>query len=523
MSNHARILTPLLVLLPLLLQLLSVTTLCTAAAHHSNNNHNNNYGDHLNKFLSRTRHTSSTGSALMAGASKVDSTQPIGAPLAGYNHGARRVPKWPIPHFGKYTTFMMPSTGVKAPLYTKCLSLLDTDTASTLILVTIDSIGSDNTLLRMAYDRVVNATRKKGIDFSVPFDNVIMAASHTHSGPGAISPNLLWSLAPATDLLVPGLQDQMANHVASCMLEAYETMEPVVVGVGSSELKGVTENRRVGVSPFVTPETIDPQLGIIRVDSAATGAPIATVWNFAIHGTCYGSSNMEFSGDIMGRANQLIEEQIPGSVALFVNSDTGDIAPTANSCHGGPDFYGSHIIADAVQHARSQVPTTSKTIGLTVHSEVIDFGKTNLNLTLARVANCTHGGILNICSICHYLNCAANIHLGSQWIETTPRFTSVRMNIDGRNIVMVTSPGESLVQLGNEVKSDAREMGADLTMVFGFANAHMGYFATAREYDVGGYESTLTLWGIATADKVRAASSTVMKKVLLNYDAATKH
>ena len=40
----------------------------------------------------------------------------------------------------------------------------------------------------------------------VPFDNVAMFGSHSHSGPGAITPEMLWAIAPATDLLVPGTQ-----------------------------------------------------------------------------------------------------------------------------------------------------------------------------------------------------------------------------------------------------------------------------------------------------------------------------
>jgi hypothetical protein len=39
-------------------------------------------------------------------------TLPVGAPLAGFNFGARRVPHWPIPEFKEYTTFMTPSVGV---------------------------------------------------------------------------------------------------------------------------------------------------------------------------------------------------------------------------------------------------------------------------------------------------------------------------------------------------------------------------------------------------------------------------
>ena len=39
-----------------------------------------------------------SGSAqVMAGSAKVDLQIPVGVPLAGYNHGQRRVPHWPIP------------------------------------------------------------------------------------------------------------------------------------------------------------------------------------------------------------------------------------------------------------------------------------------------------------------------------------------------------------------------------------------------------------------------------------------
>jgi len=52
--------------------------------------------------------------------------------------------------------------------------------------------------MQLAYDIATS----KG--FTIPFDNVAMFGSHTHSGPGAITPGFLWAVAPATDLLVPG-------------------------------------------------------------------------------------------------------------------------------------------------------------------------------------------------------------------------------------------------------------------------------------------------------------------------------
>lgn len=59
--------------------------------------------------------------------------------------------------------------------------------------------------------------------------------------------------------------------------------------------------------------------GLMRVDTLA-GEPLATVWNFAIHGTCLGSSNLNISGDIMGAATNAVEAEV-GAVALFINAD----------------------------------------------------------------------------------------------------------------------------------------------------------------------------------------------------------
>lgn len=60
-------------------------------------------------------------------------------------------------------------------------------------------------------------------------------------------------------------------------------MVPAALGVDVGLLNNVTVNRRAHISPYLKPDSIDPNLGIIRVDDLK-GKPIATVWNFAIHG-----------------------------------------------------------------------------------------------------------------------------------------------------------------------------------------------------------------------------------------------
>ena len=85
-------------------------------------------------------------------------------------------------------------------------------------------------------------------------------------------------------------------------------------------------------SPYLNCSTIDPHLGVMRVDDM-NGKLMAVTWNFAMHGTCLGSDNLKFSGDIMGRSSLLLEEQT-GAIVMFQNADAGDIDPDYSLCKG---------------------------------------------------------------------------------------------------------------------------------------------------------------------------------------------
>lgn len=80
------------------------------------------------------------------------------------------------------------------------------------------------------------------------------------------------------------------------------------------------------------------------------------------------------------------------------------------------------MIANEVQKVRGGIKT-SDTVGLQSYSMVVPFGETDLNLTLARVENCTHGGPLDICSLCEAVStlCAcAHVHACSVCVQFMP-------------------------------------------------------------------------------------------------------
>ncbi len=118
--------------------------------------------------------TPTNDNSILAGVARVDSTLPVGVPLAGYNHGARRVKNWPLPHITPYTAFMTPSTGVERPLWAKCL-VLQSGTEK-VCFCTIDAIGADGDLFALSYKTAVQE------GFTIPWENVVLSASHSHSG-----------------------------------------------------------------------------------------------------------------------------------------------------------------------------------------------------------------------------------------------------------------------------------------------------------------------------------------------------
>lgn len=69
--------------------------------------------------------------------------------------------------------------------------------------------------------------------------------------------------------------------MAKAMVQAQQQMRPALFAMGSTQLIGVTRNRRGKISPVTSYTTIDPDVALLRIDDAATGNRMVTVWNFA--------------------------------------------------------------------------------------------------------------------------------------------------------------------------------------------------------------------------------------------------
>lgn len=99
---------------------------------------------------------------------------------------------------------MLHSVGVMDPTWVRALVI--EEGGQQFAVITIDAIGADSVLMRLAWE----IATAQGLQ--IPLENIVLGGSHSHSGPGGISPFFLWAIAPAIDLLVPSLQLQLANR-----------------------------------------------------------------------------------------------------------------------------------------------------------------------------------------------------------------------------------------------------------------------------------------------------------------------
>lgn len=203
------------------------------------------------------------------------------------------------------------------PLYVKALALDDGTTKMVIItldVVAIEEIGP----IKNGYLEKVRSQIQK--DLNIKPSNILVNVSHCH---GVVR-------ADVAELTVQAVKQACSNMVA------------VNAGVGVGFEDRVMENRRyimkdgsqadVRRAYSLPPDEaiasigpIDPEIGVLRLDRK-NGKPLAVVYNFAVH-PIEGVPNGGNTADMIGFASKVIEENVDGAMALFLQGCAGDINP----------------------------------------------------------------------------------------------------------------------------------------------------------------------------------------------------
>jgi neutral ceramidase len=216
---------------------------------------------------------------LLAGAGVADITPHDPQYLFGYPHVERT------------------STGVHDPLLSSALYLFDGRTP--LIFVANDIIFVGKATAQRVRQRIEAAT-------GVPAANILVSATHTHSGPSTVDYGSLEG-DPFVPKVDPRYLQRFEDGIVAAGIEAVRRAQPAEVGLAVADGAGVGTNRRDPTGPA------DPQVPVLLARSAATGAPIACMMVCSMHPTVLREVSTVVSGDFPGMTRRFLQEHLLGS------------------------------------------------------------------------------------------------------------------------------------------------------------------------------------------------------------------
>ncbi|HEV3165454.1 MAG TPA: neutral/alkaline non-lysosomal ceramidase N-terminal domain-containing protein, partial [Isosphaeraceae bacterium] len=222
-------------------------------------------------------------------------------------------PEGPIRLHG-YAVRKDESKGVQQPIGAKALAI-GSDKQGASVLVTVDSLGVPDTMVEEVARRL---KAKAGVDRK----NFAVASSHTHSAPCLtnVAPNIFGMKIPADQQeRIDRYTQTLTDKIEQVAIAALKDRQPATLAWGQGEAK-FAENRRTKGGP------VDHRMPMLRVLDEQ-GKLRAIVVGYACHCTTLDPADNLVSGDWAGDAQEAIERDHPGAIALVVIGCGADANP----------------------------------------------------------------------------------------------------------------------------------------------------------------------------------------------------
>ncbi|MBQ4087255.1 MAG: neutral/alkaline non-lysosomal ceramidase N-terminal domain-containing protein [Clostridia bacterium] len=242
------------------------------------------------------------------GVSREDITPSIGTCLYGYR---------PNLH----------SESIRDRLHVTTFYLKQDDTQSLMISATVCSVQTN----------LVNRLRKEiSGRFSVPYENILLSATHTHTGPN-LTGDIGWG-----EVDMEYYESIFRPAVLKSVENALKNPVPVSCGFATGLCKAginrrelTTENLvALGQNPW---GVYNPEMTVISFRDES-GKPIANMVHYGCHGTVAGASTA-ISRDWSGVMTDALEEE-SGAITAFFNGPEGDVGPRISNGRtaANPDY-----------------------------------------------------------------------------------------------------------------------------------------------------------------------------------------
>ncbi len=262
--------------------------------------------------------------------------------------------------------------GIHTRLYSRVFVVEDLENKKSVAFVCAD-IGTCTHAMKQA---VIKKLKEKGPSDAQGHaiyteNNVMITATHTHSGPGGYSHYYVYNAS------IGGFNEQnfdcIVDGIYNSIVEAHNKRSPGKIFIDEGDLnecgkirsyKAYVNNTEIAEKDIADDENVEPiynKMTLLKFVDANEKELGSFNW-FALHPTNMGEKNKLISGDNKGYAEQLFEEESEkrgnkNFISAFANSCCGDISPNAGkdengNKYGRPD--GKHDLENTEKFGRKQ-------------------------------------------------------------------------------------------------------------------------------------------------------------------------
>ncbi len=405
-------------------------------------------------------------------------------------------------------------------------------------------ITEDQALFQAVQMEVVKRLKAKYGDLYTDA-NVVLAATHNHSGPGGLSAYSLYQFMPVGGF-DPWHFEIVVDGIVKAIGRAHDSLKPGRVRLAHGDLLDTGINRSpdaFALDPAAEqaefPHQIDTTNTVLRLE-ATDGTPVGSIDFFGVHVTSVGANNKLVTSDNKGYAAYLFERAMGtdyaaavGFTAGFFNTTAGDVSPNVHG-FSFAEKDGIQDFGDMKESALKQF-NAAKTLfdgatqdlvgpvdyrqqfvkmdAVTVAGKYAD-GTDQATCPAATGMSMFAGGLLDwpgstaqgeTCAKLEGSNCTdcqaekpISVPIGDTDPPLAPNvlpFQVIRLG----SLVLACEPFETTTVSGLRIRKTVAATlapaGVDRVVVVGYSNAYSGYMTTREEYALQDYEGASTQFG----------------------------
>jgi neutral ceramidase len=343
-----------------------------------------------------------------------------------------------------------PATGVHDSLYVKAMALK----VNTEIIV---FAGADILIIPPQVTKKVVEMMKQEIGLGR--ENLYIAATHTHSGPGA------WSDKKVGEMFSgkynPNVEAWLSLQIFKAVQQAVNDLKPGSIGSGTFDAKDYIRNRLTGKEG-----NINPAFSLIKAQQT-DGASII-IGSFDAHTTTLSGKNMEFSGDYAGYWQRKIESY-GYDIAIFMAGAMGSQSGMSKGeGFERPKYIGEALADSAVVHLDDI--TLKDSIQLVHLTLPMDIPSLSIRISNILRLNRWLAGML--------FPGVGDVHMQVAKID---------------DLMLATTPADFSGETALVYKNAMSKKGYK-SMITGFNGSYVGYVLPSDYYFKNSYESRLMNW-----------------------------